>query len=169
MHNYEDDFDRFPAAAGITRDATKQAPLSWRVALLPYIEQAQLLTEYNFERPWNAPENLAIASRRISLYSCPSQPALAQSNTESQFFTSYVGPTDNHPIFQKESKPAPSLAEITDGASNSLLIMEACGTQIVWTNPQDVDVDSATIGINLPGRETGFSDRIVSSHHTGGV
>ena len=47
--------------------------------------------------------------------------------------------------------------------------MEACGTRIVWTNPQDVDVDSATIGINLPGREPGFSDGITSSHHTGGA
>ena len=39
----------------------------------------------------------------------------------------------------------------------------------MWTNPEDIDVDSATIGINLPGREPGFPDGIMSSHHTGGA
>ena len=169
MHNYHDVDGRFPAAAGITSEAAKQVPVSWRVALLPYIEQAQLFTDYNFRRPWDSPENLPVAARRIALYICPVQPLIAQSNAESQFFTSYVVPTGNHTIFQKEGKPAHSLSEITDGASNSLLIMEACGTRIVWTNPQDIDVDSATIGMNLPGREPGLSNGIMSSHHTGGA
>ena len=47
--------------------------------------------------------------------------------------------------------------------------MEACGTRIVWTNPEDIDVDSATIGINLLSHEPGLSDGIMSSHHTGGA
>ena len=169
MHNYHDDYGRFPAAAGITEEVTSPVPASWRVTMLPYIEQAQLHTEYNLKRPWDSPENLPIAVRRIEAYICPSQPLIAQSNAESQFFTSYVLPTGIHSIFPADGKPAHSLTDILDGTSNSLLIMEACGTRIVWTNPQDVDVDSATIGINLPGREAGFSDGIMSSHHTGGA
>jgi len=169
MHNYHDNSGRFPAAAGITSEVTKHVRVSWRVALLPYVEQAQLFTEYNLKRPWDSRENLPIAARRIAVYICPSQPVIAQTNAESQFFTSYVVPTGNHSIFPMDGKAAHSLAEILDGTSNSLLIMEACGTRIVWTNPQDIDVDSATMGINLPGHERGLSDGIMSSHHTGGA
>lgn len=169
MHNFHDVDGHFPAAAGITKEVTSPAAVSWRVTLLPYIEQSQLFAEYNLERPWDSPENLPIAARRIEVYVCPSQPPITQSNSESQFFTSYVVPTGNHSIFPKDGKAAHSLAEIMDGTSNSLLIMEACGTRIVWTNPHDIDVDSATIGINLPGHEPGFSDGIMSSHHIGGA
>ncbi len=169
MHYYHDIAGRFPPAAARTVNPASPLPSSWRVALLPFMEQTHLFESYDHERSWDSSENLPIASRRIEQYLCPSQPESERHNEASQFFTSYVVPVGQHSVFARDGKPAHALSEIKDGSSNSLLVMEACGTRIVWTNPQDINVDSTQIGVNLPGNEPGLSAGILSSYHTAGA
>lgn len=169
MHNYHDSFGRFPSAAALTGSPDSRVPSSWRVSLLPFIEQSNLHAQYDHDQAWDSTVNSPIAARRIDMYLCPSQPISAQSNAASQFFTSYVVPVGEHSVFTPNGKPAHSLDTIPDGTANSLLVMEACGTRIVWTNPTDIDVDSTAAGINLPGSKPSLSSGIMSSHHIAGA
>lgn len=47
-----------------------------------------------------------------------------------------------------------------------LLLAEACGQNIVWTEPRDVDVSQVPLGVNLPGSQPLASHGLVSSRHT---
>lgn len=46
-------------------------------------------------------------------------------------------------------------------------LVEATGRNIVWTQPEDVDLDKLPVGINRPGRTPGMSEGMISSPHSG--
>ncbi len=52
MHNYHDVYKQFPAAA--IRDAQGRPLLSWRVALLPFLEESKLYQEFHLDEPWDS-------------------------------------------------------------------------------------------------------------------
>jgi prepilin-type processing-associated H-X9-DG protein len=56
-----------------------------------------------------------------------------------------------------------------DGSSNTILLVEACGRNITWTEPRDVQFDDVAIGVNLPGERRGESAGVVSGYHWGGA
>jgi prepilin-type processing-associated H-X9-DG protein len=62
-----------------------------------------------------------------------------------------------------------SFKDIADGSSNTLLVVEACGAQIIWTEPRDINVASQPTGINLNGAQRGQSKGWLSSYHAGGT
>jgi prepilin-type processing-associated H-X9-DG protein len=57
---------------------------------------------------------------------------------------------------------------VIDGLSYTLMLTEACGQQIVWTEPRDVDMSVSPIGINLDGEVEGRSPGVASSYHPTG-
>jgi hypothetical protein len=62
-----------------------------------------------------------------------------------------------------------NLKTVTDGTSNTIAVVEACGHPVVWTEPRDIDLDQQAVGVNLPGEQPGRSRGVVSSyHHAGG-
>lgn len=159
FHNYHDVYGALPPAQiGVPA-------ASWRIALLPYIEQSGLAQRYDLTQPWDSPANRPLQPMQILLYACPGRPD--QFDLNGRFFTSYVVPTGDGTIFN--SKQGTPLTAITDGASNTLLVMEACGTEIIWTEPRDVDSMSSQLSVNGPGSRNGLSDSIISSWHHGGA
>lgn len=158
MHNYLDVAGRFPPAVQGT------PPMSWRVRLLPWIEQPRLLESYDQSKAWDSEENRSLLSTEVRQYACPSRPS--SFNEQGHFLTSYVAPTGSETMFYSEQGTA--MEEFQDGISNTLMLVEACGSSIVWSEPRDIDVATTPIGINLPGREFGESDCLMSSWHSGG-
>ncbi|HTU20905.1 MAG TPA: sigma-70 family RNA polymerase sigma factor [Gemmataceae bacterium] len=69
MHNYNDTFNHLPPAA-IT-DKKGKALLSWRVALLPYLEQQELYRQFKLDEPWNSPHNFKLLSKMPAVYAPP--------------------------------------------------------------------------------------------------
>ncbi|WP_437207243.1 DUF1559 family PulG-like putative transporter [Planctomicrobium sp. SH664] len=61
-----------------------------------------------------------------------------------------------------------NIRQIVDGTSRTILLVEACGRNIVWTEPRDVDFTRESIGINRPGSTPGESGSILSSFHSKG-
>ncbi len=57
----------FPTRA--IRDEQGKALLSWRVALLPYLEQDALYTEFHLDEPWDSPHNRALIAKMPSIFS----------------------------------------------------------------------------------------------------
>lgn len=59
--------------------------------------------------------------------------------------------------------------DFSDGASNTAIVAEACGQQIVWTEPRDIELTDENLGINLPGHKSGQSIGSWSSYHQNGA
>ncbi len=126
MHNYHDTFNHFPAAA--IRDKDGKPLLSWRVAILPFIEQNALYNEFKLDEPWDSPHNKALIDRMPKTYACPS-------GTMENGLTPYQVFTGNGALFDVEKETG--IARITDGTSNTLMVVEA-KTGVSWTKPEDV-------------------------------
>jgi prepilin-type processing-associated H-X9-DG protein len=142
MHNFHDANGHFPPAA-IT-DADGKPLLSWRVAILPVLGEESLFKEFKLDEPWDSPHNQALIARMPAVYLCPSSVLGTQNTTNYQVI---VGPGT---IF--EDAKGTSLREITDGTSNTLLVVEAKNA-VPWTKPDDIPVNglTAAVGSKHPG------------------
>lgn len=159
MHNYHDERGSFPAA-------TVGSPsVSWRISLLPYLEQAAVAEQYDPKQTWDSTQNVALQKKQMPPYACPSRPS--QYDSQGRFLTSYVVPTSAGAIF--DSTDGPPISRIQDGTSNTLLTLEACGTEIIWTDPRDIDSSNGEVSVNGPGPVKGRSGSMISSWHYRGA
>jgi prepilin-type processing-associated H-X9-DG protein len=129
MHIYADQHGSFPPAVLYGPDG--KTPYSWRVAILPYLEQKTLYDQYRFDEPWDSPANRRVLEQMPVFYRSPS--ADPQSTSPSYFVL--TGPDT---IFS--GKEGTKFQQITDGTSNTLMIVEA-KREIPWTKPEDIDYD----------------------------
>ena len=129
------------------------------------MDQSQLHATYNRHVAWDQILNDAIARMEIGPYRCPSN-ELPQ-DAQGRWFTAYSMPTGPQTVGANLNGTA--INAITDGTSNTLLVVEACGAQIVWTELRDVDVSVQPTGINLKGNAPGHSAGWLSSYHAGGT
>ena len=117
---------------------------SWRVLILPFIEQHDLYQQYNFSEPWNGPNNIKLLNSMPSNFACPSRFSVPT------HLTSYVAVTGPGTIFPGSTTS--KLADITDGTSNTLMVVEVDNVNIPWTAPRDLDVRTMSFRINDPIR-----------------
>lgn len=130
MHIYHDVHRQLPSAAS-TKDG--KSLLSWRVAVLPYIEQQALYDEFHHDEPWDSEHNIKLLAKMPKLYASPGIEL-------KEGHTTYLVPTGKSMVFDGGRKA--TLADITDGTSNTLLVVEANAERSVpWTKPDDLAVD----------------------------
>lgn len=159
MHNYLDERDAFPPPASGT-------PLvSWRVTLLPYMDQYAFYSRYDRKAEWNQPPNLALARRPIRVLSCPS--SYQHQGTDEMYDTAYSMLTGPQTVGANPG--GTRLRDIKDGASNTAMVVEACGAQINWSEPRDVNIADQPAAINLNGHRPGHSKGWMSSFHFRGA
>jgi len=155
FHNYHDVYGTFPPA--YIPDEDGQPKHSWRVLILPFLEQSYIYDQYDFDEPWNSPNNLAVTNQAVPVYVCPSNPAGSPGSTE----TNYMVITGPNTVF--DGGKACKLREILDGTSNTLMVIEVSGTQINWAEPKDLDASTITYPLGSPGGNS------PSSRHPGGL
>lgn len=139
MHNYHSAHNGFPPSglAGIQNRDGKPL-LSWRVAILPYIEQEPLYRQFNLDLPWDHPHNKKLIAQMPKIYAAPGITAKEPGLTNYQVFT---GPGT---VF--EQRPGPirpaniRIQDIQDGTSNTLMVVEAAKA-VIWTKPEDIVYD----------------------------
>ncbi len=127
--NYHDTYSSYPPA--YIADEQGRPMHSWRVLLLPFLEQELLYKRYDFNEPWDGPNNSKLAAEMPRVYRCPSD-----SQSLSPTDTSYVVVVGDGTIWQG-AKPV-SLADVKDGTSNTLLVVESHGAGINWMEPRDL-------------------------------
>ncbi|WP_197440782.1 DUF1559 domain-containing protein [Thalassoglobus neptunius] len=156
LHNYHDTYRTFPP------HKSGSPPYSWRVATLPYFDSSPLYSQYNFEEHWNKGTNRRIAETELGYLMCPSVPR--DSPRISYPRTDYFAVTGEETAWPDSG--VNRLSDFSDGSSNTLLVVEACGKQeIPWCEPRDLELTDETLGINLPGLEPHSSPGIISSYH----
>lgn len=113
MHNYHSVYRRFPF---LPSDSDNEG-LSWRVRVLPYLENMELMEMFDLDEPWNTPNNRKLVEL---------QPE-------------YFGENGEALICWVESNVS-DFREITDGTSNTIALV-LVPKKMNWTEPKDVDSD----------------------------
>lgn len=145
LHNYHDSHGHFPPPVLIGPDG--KTPHSWRVALLPYLEQQALYTQYKLDEPWDSTNNLRILASMPPVLRHPSEPG----GTTSTSYYALTGPdTLMGPVDGKGTK----ITDIVDGTSNTIALVEA-KRGIPWTKPEDIPFDKDQPVPNLGGYTAG--------------
>ncbi len=154
MHFYENDNGRFPPAAQPAMDGSPG--LSWRVLVLPYVDEGNLFKQFKLNEPWDSPNNKKLIEHMPRIY----QPVMGEPKPGMTYYQVFTGPGT---IFETPRKLAPGQTPnamratgIQDGASQTILIIEA-GDPVVWTKPDDLVYDDKKPIPKLGGL---FSDRI---------
>jgi len=154
FHNYHDTYKTFPPA--YIPDENGEPMHSWRVLILPFLEYGPIHSQYNFDEPWDSPGNQAVTNMQIPVFTCPSSGDSATSNQ-----TNYMVITGPGTMF--DGAKATKMADVTDGTSNTILVVEVVGTGTKWAEP--VDLDASKIS---PPFSAGVSGN-AGSRHPGGM
>ena len=151
MHEYHSDYGSFPPAVVYGPD--EQPMHSWRVLLLPYLEQKELYDRYRLDEPWDSPHNAVLQSEIPATYRCP-----AHEDTDSNL-TTYVVVTDASGVF--DGGRATEMSQIKSPAT-TLVLAEVDRHAVLWLQPTDVTLDNLLTDLR---RSVDPDD----SHHTGGL
>lgn len=131
MHNYHDANGNFPNNT-YTKDG--KGLLSWRVALLPYIEQDKLYKEFKLNEPWDSDANKKLIAKLPKQYA----PVRVKGKEGETFYRAFAG---KDMLFGPDQGKGAKIFAITDGTSNTGMVFEAADP-VVWTKPDDLEFDA---------------------------
>jgi prepilin-type processing-associated H-X9-DG protein len=127
LHNYYDAHKALPARAIF--DKNGKPLLSWRVQILPYIEQDALYRQFHLDEPWDSEHNKKLIPRMPAVYQNPSSPPRPG-------MAYYLAVCGKGLMF--DGTKGRSFAEVRDGLSNTIMVVEADPQRAVtWTKPDD--------------------------------
>lgn len=156
FHNYHDAYGHFPPAAIIGPDGRPWH--SWRVLVLPFLEELNLYKQYDFSQPWDAPANLAAAKKVPKVFQDP----IAGLKDGSTSYAVLVGDATLFPPGSNATMKAAGdtqaigtgglkMSSVTDGTSNTIMIATvAPERKISWTKPEDIVVGPEGPSIGTP-------------------
>jgi hypothetical protein len=124
MHNYHD--------ANGTWPADTKGGLSWRVLLLPYMEEENLFRQFVLDDAWDSDTNKKLIDKMPKIYT----PTRAKADKGETFYRGFGG---------SGAFPAGGglkIFSMTDGLSNTVAVIDA-GEPVVWTKAgTDLDPDA---------------------------
>lgn len=141
FHNYESTYKQLPAAYLL--DADGKRTMSWRVAILPFMESVRVYENYKTNEPWDSASNQAVTNVPIMTYKNPAD------TKAGPLETSYMVVTGPGTLFEDDK--ATRFSEVTDGLSNTILAVEVVGTGVKWSEPKDLDINTMIFKINGGG------------------
>jgi prepilin-type processing-associated H-X9-DG protein len=124
LHNFHSTHGQFPADV---RSRDGKPLLSWRVQILPFLEQQALFNEFKLDEPWDSPHNKPLLERMPATFAVPN--AAAEPG-----MTFYRGFSGKRTIFDPAVPKGVTIAGITDGTSNTIAVVEA-REAVPWTQP----------------------------------
>lgn len=159
LHNYHDQYLTLP---GGYADKTGKPGLSWRVAILPFLEQDNLFKSFKLDEPWDSEANAKLIPLMPKLFAPPGQ------NTRGYTFTrGFIGAGTWLPLrtgTPGQALAGVSFAQISDGTSNTILVADAADA-VIWTRPEEIAFTPGTApkvgGVFESGTVVGLADGAV--------
>ncbi len=131
MLNYSSSYDGTLPSNYLDEDG--KPLLSWRVRLLPFIEQQALYDQFKLNEPWDSKHNLALLEKLPKVFASPRVKVKEKGYTVYQVFSG-AGALFN------SGKSKYNLGNIPDGISNTLFAVETSKV-VPWTKPADIPFD----------------------------
>jgi hypothetical protein len=129
-HNYFSAYDQLP---GDILDKDGKQLLSWRVAILPFLEEDALYKQFKLDEPWDSANNKKLIEKTPKLYA----PVRVKAKAGETFYQTFTG---EGTLFVKNA-PVYKLGNIPDGTSSTGLVFEA-GEPVTWSKPADLPFDA---------------------------
>ncbi len=130
FHNYHEVYSAFPRHDG-SGDGRKVG-LSWRVHLLPFVDEAVLYNEFKLDEPWDSEHNKSLIEKMPAVFNSPG--VTDAGKTAIHVFTGHGTPFDGD--------KGKSLRDFTDGSSNTILaVVAGADTAETWTKPGGLAFD----------------------------
>jgi hypothetical protein len=147
LHSYHEVYGRFPPA--YLADARGRPEHSWRVLILPYIEQQAIYNRYNFQEPWDGPHNRELAPLMPVPYACPNHRGDAGGRRyQGNVWTSYLAVTGPGTVFPGAGTV--SLVDVSDRRGATIMVAEVADADVHWMEPRDLDVATMSFKIGGP-------------------
>lgn len=159
LQAYRDDHGCFPPACRTHGNGPNAQ--SWRVLLLPYLadeEADRVYQAYRFHEPWNGPHNrkLLESAQLAHLFQCPRAPKGSGAGSSAQgaahasqtCYVMVIGPGTT-----SNGTSSTRFDEITDGSTNTILVVEVADSMIHWAEPRDLRASEIGFPINDPQRK----------------
>jgi hypothetical protein len=135
--NFESANKHLPPAAICDKEG--KPLLSWRVAILPYLDEVKLYKEFHLDEPWDSPHNFELIKKMPNVYADPGRKLAAFARDGKTTYQVPVGPETAF-----SNAEGTFYRDIKDGTSNTVLIVERDPSHaVVWTKPDDWKVDLA--------------------------
>jgi hypothetical protein len=133
MLNYHDKHGQLPPAVVYGADGR---PLhSWRVLILPFINQDDLYKQFKLDEPWDSPHNIQLLSKMPPQF----EPLPSKARTMPPFHTICHVFVGKGTAFDG-SAGLRLKADFPNGTNNTILIVEA-GKPVPWTKPEELIYD----------------------------
>jgi hypothetical protein len=137
--SHEDAKGSFPAAGGGVGDGPQ---LSWRVHMLPYLEEQALYEQFHLDEPWDSEHNRALIAKMPQVFQDPNGRLPGGE-------TAYLAVTGPGTAFG-DGAIVSDLRDFKDGIARTVMFVEANPDQaVIWTKPEDwkFDPDNPTSGL----------------------
>lgn len=150
FHNYHDVYGKLPANS---YDKNGKPLLSWRVHILPFVEQAALYQQFHLDEPWDSEHNRKLVATLPVQYLSPS----SKGELAAQGKTRYQLPLGEG--LPGSVKKRLRFQDFTDGLSNIIAVAEVPASDaVIWTRPDDFHVNmESPLESFLPGETEGFN------------
>ncbi len=122
-----------------TVDTSGRRMHSWRVLILPFLDQDDAYDSFNMDEPWDSAQNMQYAfSSMPNVYRHPSYQVNAGFNESAYYLV-----TGDGTLFPSKGPLGPD--QVIDDPLKTILVLEASAplTSGVWTEP--IDIDFATV------------------------
>ena len=171
LHNFRDVHKAFPRAITYGHDGTPMH--SWRVAIVPYLEQQSFYDKYEFREAWNGSGNGLLGDEipdtwrdnggNVSqyVYVPPAYRCPGALRTQSPLLTNYAMLIDDRPGKPNGPPSLPGSVPPTLDPKSAVIIIEIADSDIHWMEPRDVLLSELSMQIN------DRSKRSLSSYHGG--
>lgn len=137
FHNYHDVYAEFPVAGTMPSyfEKSGRPKLSWRVHILPYIDQNELYQKFHLDEPWDSPHNKPLLDQMPDMYHASEQ----EKGSHMTRVMVLDGP--GTPFQNGVGLP---IHEFRDGTSLTILcVLTGPDKSVPWTKPEDAPFDPA--------------------------
>jgi hypothetical protein len=140
MVNYQSAEGHYPAAAITSKDG--KPLLSWRVAILPYLEDfdghtmGDLHKSFHLDEPWDSPHNKQLLGEMPAVFVSPPDRSGKATTTSYRVFVEREEANAGAVAMFRVNRGT-EIQEITDGTNNTIMVVEAAGL-VPWTKPEEL-------------------------------